>query len=64
MKEEGAELAALLDKAKEKGPFILVGHSYGGLLTRLYAVAPDWDQPGSLLVHYSNNEDRLGVTMV
>nr|AHZ45555.1 alpha/beta hydrolase fold protein [uncultured bacterium] len=31
------ELHALLEKAKVPGPFVLVGHSLGGLVARLYA---------------------------
>lgn len=31
------ELHTLLDKAGERGPFVLVGHSYGGWIVRLYA---------------------------
>lgn len=34
---EAEELATLLDHAGERGPFILVGHSYGGLLALNYA---------------------------
>ncbi len=34
---EAEELRALLDNAGEKGPFILIGHSYGGLLAANYA---------------------------
>jgi pimeloyl-ACP methyl ester carboxylesterase len=32
-----ADLHALLTAAGEVGPFVLVGHSYGGLVARLYA---------------------------
>jgi pimeloyl-ACP methyl ester carboxylesterase len=32
-----ADLHALLTAAKAPGPFVLVGHSYGGLIVRLYA---------------------------
>jgi pimeloyl-ACP methyl ester carboxylesterase len=32
-----SELHALLDGAEVEGPFILVGHSFGGLLIRVYA---------------------------
>lgn len=34
---ESEELATLLDRAGEKGPFVLVGHSYGGLLAANFA---------------------------
>ncbi len=34
---EADELATLLDRAGEKGPFILIGHSYGGLLAANFA---------------------------
>lgn len=34
---EATEMATLLDRAGEKGPFILVGHSYGGLLAANFA---------------------------
>jgi pimeloyl-ACP methyl ester carboxylesterase len=33
-----SELAAALDAAGEKGPLLLVGHSYGGLLVRAFGV--------------------------
>ncbi|MYJ18831.1 MAG: alpha/beta hydrolase [Gemmatimonadetes bacterium] len=34
---EAAELATLLEQAGEEGPFVLAGHSYGGLLAANYA---------------------------
>lgn len=34
---EADELATLLERAGEKGPFVLVGHSYGGLLAANFA---------------------------
>jgi pimeloyl-ACP methyl ester carboxylesterase len=37
LQQEVFELHALLDNAKVPGPFVLVGHSIGGLAARLYA---------------------------
>ena len=37
LQQEVFELHALLEKAKVPGPFVLVGHSLGGLVARLYA---------------------------
>ncbi len=34
---EAAELATLLEEAREEGPFVLAGHSYGGLLAANFA---------------------------
>jgi pimeloyl-ACP methyl ester carboxylesterase len=45
VKQEVFELHALLEKATVHGPFVLVGHSLGGLAARLYA-----DQYGSEVV--------------
>lgn len=36
-KNQAQELKTLLDKANEKGPFVLVGHSLGGLYVREFA---------------------------
>jgi pimeloyl-ACP methyl ester carboxylesterase len=50
MEKEVLDLHALLTAAKVPGPYILVGHSVGGLLVRLYSD------------HYPN--DVVGVVMV
>jgi pimeloyl-ACP methyl ester carboxylesterase len=50
MRQEIFELHALLEAASVRGPFVLVGHSIGGLLVRVYA-----DQFGS---------DVVGVVLV
>jgi len=50
MKQEVFELHALLEAAKVRGPFVLVGHSIGGLLVRLYADRYGSDVVGVVLV--------------
>jgi pimeloyl-ACP methyl ester carboxylesterase len=45
-----ADLHALLARAKVPGPVVLVGHSYGGLLARLYAGTYPNDVVGMVLV--------------
>jgi pimeloyl-ACP methyl ester carboxylesterase len=44
------ELHTLLDKAGVKPPLVLVGHSYGGLLVRLYASTYPAEVAGMVLV--------------
>src|SRR5438552_9801401 len=44
------ELHTLLDKAGVKAPFVLVGHSYGGWLVRLYASTYPAEVAGMVLV--------------
>jgi pimeloyl-ACP methyl ester carboxylesterase len=44
------ELHTLLDKAGVKPPFVFVGHSYGGWLTRLYAYTYPAEVVGMVLV--------------
>lgn len=51
-------LAHLLDKADVKAPYILVGHSFGGLLNREYAKAYPEDIVGMVLVD-SSHENQL-----
>lgn len=44
------ELHTLLEKAGERSPFVLVGHSYGGPLVRLYASTYPSETAGMVLV--------------
>ena len=44
------ELSALLEATQTKGPYLLVGHSFGGLLIRLFANARIADVYGLVLV--------------
>lgn len=52
------ELHALLETAGEKGPFVLVGHSFGGYNIRVYADQYPHDVAGMVLVDASH-EDQL-----
>jgi pimeloyl-ACP methyl ester carboxylesterase len=45
-----ADLHALLKAAGETGPYVLVGHSYGGLVVRLYTSTYPKDVAGLVLV--------------
>jgi pimeloyl-ACP methyl ester carboxylesterase len=45
-----ADLHAMLREAGEAGPYVLVGHSYGGLVVRLYASTYPQDVSGLVLV--------------
>ena len=52
------ELHALLKNSGEKGPYILVGHSFGGPNVRLYASKYPEEVSGMVLVD-SSHEDQL-----
>ena len=45
-----ADLHALVQAAKIETPFVIVGHSYGGLIVRLYAMTYPQDVDGMVLV--------------
>src|SRR6266516_6291428 len=49
-KDTVVDLHALLSAAGEAGPYVLVGHSYGGLIVRLYASTYPKDVSGLVLV--------------
>lgn len=59
------DLHALLSNAKVSGPYILVGHSLGGILVRLYASYYAADVAGMVLVD-STHEDEAdrGVALM
>lgn len=48
--EHAAELRAVLQAAGETGPYVLVGHSYAGLIVRAFAAAHPQDVAGVLLL--------------
>ncbi len=60
MRQQVRELHALLEKAGERPPFVLVGHSYGGWLARLFTETYRADVSGVVLVE-SGAEDPLRV---
>jgi pimeloyl-ACP methyl ester carboxylesterase len=56
----GADLHALLHRAAVPGPYLLVGHSYGGLIARYYAQRYPRDAAGMVLVDaFGTNIKRL-----
>jgi pimeloyl-ACP methyl ester carboxylesterase len=52
------DLRALLDAADVPGPYVLVGHSVGGLFVRLYATQYPDDVAGLVLVDSSHEEQE------
>jgi pimeloyl-ACP methyl ester carboxylesterase len=60
MRQEVFELHSLLQAAKERPPFLLVGQSIGGLLVRLYAAAHPRDVVGLVLVDPTHESAVLG----
>src|SRR5882762_11976985 len=60
------ELHTLLARAGEKGPFVLVGHSWGGLIPRLYVRQHRGDVAGVVFVDASHEDMWMwlnGVTL-
>jgi pimeloyl-ACP methyl ester carboxylesterase len=55
------ELHQLLEKSGERPPFVLVGHSFGGLLVRLYASTYPADVAGLVLVD-AQHDDYVRLT--
>ena len=61
MHQIDSELHALLAKAGERPPYLLVGHSYGGALVRIYQSLYPTEVVGMVLVDaVSDNPVRLG----
>src|SRR5207248_7467106 len=57
-----ADLHALLSAAGEAGPYVLVGHSYGGLVVRLYASTYPEDVSGMVLIDALAEEMKTRLT--
>ncbi len=59
MRQEVYELHLLLEKAKLKAPFVLVGHSVGGLIARVYAAEYPNEVAGMVLVGSTTEDTTL-----
>jgi pimeloyl-ACP methyl ester carboxylesterase len=59
MRQEVLELHALLDNAKVSPPYVLVGHSIGGLLVRLYVERYGSDVVALVLVDPTHENGRI-----
>ncbi len=59
MTQEAFELNALLEAANVPGPYLLVGHSYGGLLVRRYIERYGDDIVAVILVDATHENNRL-----
>ena len=55
------ELRDALSKLGERGPFVLVGHSYGGPVMRNFAVIYPHDVAGMVLVDAAHEGLRVGI---
>jgi pimeloyl-ACP methyl ester carboxylesterase len=59
MRQEAYELHALLRAAVIKGPYVLVGHSIGGLIARVYAEEYPKEISGMVLVDATHEDTTL-----
>jgi pimeloyl-ACP methyl ester carboxylesterase len=57
-RQSAADLHALLGKLQVPGPYLLVGHSYGGRVVRLFAAAYPSDT-GGLILEDTSHEDLV-----
>jgi pimeloyl-ACP methyl ester carboxylesterase len=58
--EAVADLHTALAKAGEKGPYVMAGHSYGGLLARLFALTYPKEVSGLVAVDPSHEDEWAG----
>ena len=57
-----SDLHALLKASGERGPYVLVGHSMGGAISRLYASEYPEDVSGLVLIDYAAYDARKALT--
>lgn len=55
------ELHDALSKLGEKGPFVLVGHSFGGVVVRNFAATYPHEVAGMVLVDAAHEGQRVGI---
>jgi pimeloyl-ACP methyl ester carboxylesterase len=61
--QDGArDLHALLSVSGERGPYVVVGHSMGGAISKLYASEYPQDVSGLVLIDYTPYEARTALT--
>ena len=60
MKQEAFELHTVLSAAHIKGPYVLVGHSIGGLVARVYTAQYPGEVAGMVLVDSTHEDTTLG----
>ena len=61
--QDGAkDLHVLLRASGERGPYVVVGHSMGGAMARLYASEHPQDVSGLVLVDYTPYEARTALS--
>jgi pimeloyl-ACP methyl ester carboxylesterase len=63
MHQQVYELHKLLNAAQIRSPYILVGHSYGGLLARLYTTTYPREVAGLVFVDSTHEDVHLGEKM-
>src|SRR4051794_35054535 len=56
------DLHALLKASGERGPYVVVGHSMGGAISRLYASEYPQDVSGLVLIDYTPYDARKALT--
>lgn len=59
-RQEAFELRSALEKSGERSPFVLVGHSLGAFVVRLFAESHRKDVAGMVLVGPSKENGKLG----